>query len=225
MADSEAGSLISFGAVAVLAILGYKKIQSIFGGSSGSSEGNTAEQAAAKIVSGGSTVKETVKEVIVQSTGSGSESGKFDPLSWYGIFGTDAPDWFKQLTGNTNKVDEIKPAVTQQGISKTYGTGDTEYDKYVDSLTDQWTANIKANQAAAQSAANMSVAQQGIDLFTAGYAAMQSGQESFTVNGSKYTAVVTAPKTGKSSSGSSSIKRQGGSGTGEDKVRIIKKVA
>ena len=221
MGDSEAGSIISFGAVALLAVLGYKKLSELFGGSGSGSSGGSPAETAAKIVEVAGGTKETIKGVIVQSTGSGTESGKFDPLSWYGIFGTDAPDWFKQLTGKDTKVDEIQPAVKQQGISKTYGTGDTEYDKYVDSLTDQWNANIKATQA---QQASIKVAQQGIDTFAAAVQASKSGQTSFEVNGTKYTKVVSAPKSGTSSSSSgSSIKRQGGSGTGEDKVRIIKK--
>ena len=219
MGDSEAGSLISFGAVAVLAILGYKKISSLFGGSESGSSGGSAETAS-KIIEVAGGTKETVKEVIVQSTGSGTESGKFDPLSWYGIFGTEAPSWYTNLiSGNKNTEKVTQPA--QTGVSKTYGTGDAAYDKYVDSLTDQWTANIKATQAQQQS---IKTAQQGIETLAAGYAAAKSGQESFTVNGTKYTQVVSAPKSGTSSSGSSSIKRQGDEGTGESKVRIIKKV-
>ena len=218
MGDSEAGSIISFGAVAVLAVLLYKKVGSLFG-TTDSGEG-TAASTAAQIVSGGGTVKETVKEVIVQSTGSGSESGKFDPLSWYGVFGSEAPSWYTALVQGNKNADKTE-VPSSSGVSKTYGTGDTEYDKYVNSLTDEWNKNMEANIAKNQS---IKTAQAGIDTLSAGYAAAKSGQDTFEVNGTKYTQVVKAPKSGTSSSGSSSIKRQGGSGTGEDKVRIIKKV-
>jgi len=216
MGDSEAGSIISFGAVALLAVLGYKKLESLFSGGGSSSSSQPAETAT-KIIEVAGGTKETVKEVIVQATGSGTQSGQFDPFSWYGIFGTQEPEWYKKLTGTDTKADAVKPA--QNGVSKTYGTGDAEYDKYVDSLTDQWTANLKAAQEknlAARAAQDVPV-----------YSSDSSGKV-IQIGTQKYTEVVAASKsnntTTKSADGVSSIKRQGGNGTGEDKVRIIKKV-
>lgn len=229
MGDSEAGSIISFGAVAVIAVLGYRKLSEFFGGSSSSSSSSGS--------SGGSSivekyietkVTETVKDATTV-TGSdiknaavtgASVAANASPFGQAAIIG--AKIGASIAAAITGQKEDTKTATAANGISKTYGTGDAAYDKYVDNLTDQWTANIEKTQA---QQASIKTAQAGIDALAAGYKAAQSGQESFTVNGTKYTALVTAPKTGTSSSGSSSIKRTGGSGTGEDKVRIIKKVA
>lgn len=135
---SDVGSLIGFGAVAVLAAIVYKKTSELM-------QPKQAADTASKIVETASGGKEVIREVIIQTTDSGKDSGKFDPLSWYGIFGSQEPNWYKKLLGKDEQPSgqPVKPAA---GISKTYGTGDKEYDKYVDKLTEEWVSNIQKNK-------------------------------------------------------------------------------
>lgn len=219
MAESESGSIISFGAVALLSVILYRMVSNTISsndsgvGPSAPSGGgspivNIIEKQASSagdVISEGA--KYTGKEVaeLVKS----ASSGKTNPFFYAGQnLGNDFVSWLKGELGYP------KTSAPVTGESKTYGTGDTAYDEKVDSLTDAWVKEVQANKSS-------NVAQKGIDTLAAGYEAAKSGADSFTVGGKTYTKVV---NDNKSSSGSSSgIKRQGGSGTGEDKVRIIRK--
>jgi len=215
MGDSEAGSIISFGAVAVIAVLGYKKLSEFFGGASSSSGSGSTVSSGVSSDYVDALIEKRISSVTTDIKNEASVAAKASAQaavssSWLGQSASIGAALGKSLSEWLDSKSQLENVVS--GVSKTYGTGDTDYDKYVDSLTNEWVAKIEANKATASGSSvskvyekyDLSVAATGIDKFTEAYAS--------------------AKKQTSSTSSSSGIKRQGGSGTGEDKVRIIKKV-
>lgn len=147
----ESGDIISMVAVAAVAMMIYKRGSEIF-------ESVTEPGAVSNTVS--EVYKET-KETLIKETKSDvqniKESVKDTALD---VLKNSSPAYMiYQEYGQKNdeKIlqylkdlkDSLSPGkekTSSPGISKTYHTGDTAYDKYVDDLTNTWTSNLEANK-------------------------------------------------------------------------------
>lgn len=218
----KASDLIAPAAIGLIGYLAIKKVTEL-GDSAGQAVTNAVTQAEQKYsqfvadtkTAVSDTVSNTVSDVKTAATTAAEVAAYSNPVTAPFALGADALSWLKDYFANNKG---------SGGTSNTAGSGSTSQSSGT-SQTSDYGASALGKTATGSSLYGGLTAAMG-EAVAAGKTG-QTSSGSSSSSGSKYSTVVAAVKSSKgtntSSDGVSSIKRQGKNGTGESKVKIIKK--